>query len=419
VEILLYILGIVIILFGLLISIGLHEIGHLVPAKKFGVYVSQYMIGLGPTIWSRKVGDTEYGIKAIPLGGYISMAGMFPPAPLDSKVRKSSARFFQTLMQDARTSSAESLAVGGEERAFYKLATWKRVIIMLGGPTMNLLIGIVLYTVLLCGIGIPMASTTIDRVAPCLQAAAKQGEPCSASASKSPAASAGLKIGDRLKSIDGASITSWDQATKIIRESAGRPIEIVVARAGGVVTLTATPATQNDVGVLGITSELTYAPQPISAVVPQIGANIAGVAQAIVTLPQRIVVLGEATFGSAKRDPNGLVGLVGIGRLGGEIATTDVSPTNRVELFISVLASLNIALFVFNLIPLLPLDGGHVAGALWESIRRSFAKRFKRKDPGPVDIARLIPMTFSVVVLLVGLTVFLIIADIVKPITLQ
>jgi membrane-associated protease RseP (regulator of RpoE activity) len=419
VEILLYILGVVVVILGLLVSIGLHEIGHLIPAKKFGVYVGQYMVGLGPTLWSKKVGETEYGFKAIPLGGYISMAGMFPPARADSKVRKSNARFFQTLMQDARDSSAESLETGGEQRAFYKLATWKRVIIMLGGPSMNLLIGIVLYTVLLCGIGIPMSSTTIERVSPCLQPASSQGQSCKADDPKSPAASAGLKQGDRLKSINGASMASWDQVTEVIRESAGKPIEIVVDRAGKILTLTATPAAQNDIGILGITSARTYAPQPILAVAPQIGQNIAGVAQAIVTLPQRIVVLGQATFGSAKRDPNGLVGLVGIGRLGGEIATIDVSPTDRVELFLSVLASLNIALFVFNLIPLLPLDGGHVAGALWESIRRKFAKWFKRKDPGPVDIARLIPVTFSVVVLLAGLTVFLIVADIVKPITLQ
>jgi membrane-associated protease RseP (regulator of RpoE activity) len=85
---------------------------------------------------------------------------------------------------------------------------------------------------------------------------------------------------------------------------------------------------------------------------------------------------------------------------------------------IGILASLNIALFVFNLIPLLPLDGGHIAGALWEAIRRGFAKLLRRPDPGPVDMAKLMPLTLAVVVVLGGMSALLIYADIVKPIAL-
>ena len=144
-TVLLYVLGIVIVVLGLAVSIGLHEVGHLVPAKRFGVKVSQYMIGFGPTIWSRKFGETQYGFKAIPLGGYISMAGMYPPAKAGGKARTASTGIFNTLVQDARDGNAIDAA--DEDRVFYKLAPWKRIIIMLGGPTMNLLIAIVLWAV--------------------------------------------------------------------------------------------------------------------------------------------------------------------------------------------------------------------------------------------------------------------------------
>ncbi|MEQ1736956.1 MAG: site-2 protease family protein, partial [Rhodoglobus sp.] len=117
-TVLLFVLGVLIILVGLALSIGLHEIGHLVPAKKFGVKVGQYMIGFGPTIWSRKFGETQYGFKAFPLGGYISMAGMFPPARKGGKPRTASTGFFDTLVQDARTSSADQIKPGDEDRVF-------------------------------------------------------------------------------------------------------------------------------------------------------------------------------------------------------------------------------------------------------------------------------------------------------------
>ena len=155
-----FVIGVAIVV-GLAVSIGLHEIGHLVPAKLFGVKVTQYMIGFGPTIWSKRKGETEYGVKAIPLGGYIAMIGMFPPA---RAARWRTARgFFRTLVQDARDSSAESITTGDEHRAFYRLPVWKRIVVMFGGPFMNLLLAIVLFAVLLMGFGISQPSTTIGR----------------------------------------------------------------------------------------------------------------------------------------------------------------------------------------------------------------------------------------------------------------
>ncbi len=201
-TVLLYVLGIVIIVIGLALSIGLHEIGHLVPAKKFGVKVGQYMIGFGPTIWSRKYGETQYGIKALPLGGYISMAGMFPPARKGGKARTASTGFFDTLVQDARTSSADTIKPGDEERVFYKLPVWKRVIIMLGGPVMNLLIGIALYAVVLVGFGLPQSTTTIESVSQCVIASSSEQTECTDADDPAPAAAAGIEPGDRIVSVD-------------------------------------------------------------------------------------------------------------------------------------------------------------------------------------------------------------------------
>ncbi|HET8779285.1 MAG TPA: site-2 protease family protein, partial [Agromyces sp.] len=159
-SVLAFILGVVIIALGLAVSIGLHEIGHLVPAKLFKVKVTQYMIGFGPTVWSKRKGETEYGVKAIPLGGYISMIGMFPPAK-GEQAKADSTGFFRGLVQDARDSSTESITDGDEHRAFYRLPVWKRIVVMLGGPLMNLVLAVVLFGVLLMGLGIAQPSTTI------------------------------------------------------------------------------------------------------------------------------------------------------------------------------------------------------------------------------------------------------------------
>jgi len=441
-SVLLYVLGILVVVVGLALSIGLHEVGHLLPAKLFGVKVGQYMIGFGPTLFSRRYGETEYGFKAIPMGGYISMAGMYPPAK-DGSVpeRYSSTGFFQTLVQDARTASAQTVTVGQEERVFYKLAVWKRIVIMLGGPAMNLLIGIVLYAVLLMGFGAPQVSTTVGSVSECVvsQTDAAAAE-CGPDDTQAPGAAAGLLPGDRLVSLDGTAITDWDQATAIIRDSAGDDLGMVVERDGENVALTSVPllteryvydadgeiVTDSDgnsvtenVGFLGIGPASEMVRQPVTAVLPAVGDNIGRVGHMILNLPARLVDVVDAAFGTEERDPNGPISVVGVGRLAGEISSLDTIPiVDKVSGLIGLLASLNIALFVFNLVPLMPLDGGHVAGALWEGIRRFFAKLFGRKDPGPVDIAKLVPLTLVVVVLLGSMSALLIYADLVKPISI-
>ncbi|MDM4763493.1 site-2 protease family protein [Galbitalea sp. SE-J8] len=460
-TVLLYIVGILIIVVGLALSIGLHELGHLVPAKRFGVRVGQYMIGFGPTIFSRRRGETEYGVKAIPLGGYISMAGMYPPkdGQRGEHGRDATTGFMQTLVQDAPVLEraaedagevATTVVVPGgtverevelddPKRSFYNLAFWKRIVIMLGGPAMNLVIGIVLYAIVLCGFGIAQSSTTIGSVSACVIPAASAQQDCTAGDAPAPGAEAGIRPGDRLVSMNGTAITSWAQATKLIRASAGTPIAVVVERDGADVDLTATPllteryvydergdvvkdangdSETERVGFLGIGAATEVVQQPITAVLPAVGENVGSVVHIILNLPQRLVDVWNAAFGSAPRDPNGPVSVVGVGRLAGEIASINTVPVaDRASALIGLLASLNIALFVFNLIPLLPLDGGHVAGALIEAIRRGFARLRRRADPGPIDITKALPLTMTVVIVLGAMSALLVYADIVKPIS--
>ena len=449
-TVLLYLLGIVIIVIGLALSIGLHEVGHLVPAKLFGVRVSQYMIGFGPTVFSRRRGETEYGLKAIPLGGYISMAGMFPPAKEGARSRTATTGIMQSLVQDARTSSADTMVaidkttgeetVVDERRAFYRLPVYKRIIIMLGGPFMNLVIAVVLYAVLLCGFGLAQATTTVGSVSECVVPATSQQQACGPSSAPAPGLAAGVKPGDQLVSMNGTAITSWEQATSIIKQSASDDLSIVVNRDGAPVTLTASPllteryvydaqgtiqkdssgaSITEEVGFLGIGPASEVVQQPITAVLPAVGDNISRVTHLILNLPQRMIDVVNAAFGPNERDPNGPISVVGVGRLAGEITSLNTVPiVERASALVGLVASLNVALMVFNLVPLMPLDGGHVAGALFEGIRRFFAKLFGRKDPGPIDTAKIIPLTFVVASLLIVMSVILIYADIVKPISI-
>ncbi|RIJ59695.1 PDZ domain-containing protein, partial [Clavibacter lycopersici] len=364
-------------------------------------------------------------------------------APAPDADDRAGRGFFDLLVQDARQASAESIG-DEEDRAFYKLSVPKRMVIMLGGPAMNFLLAILLFAVVLCGFGVTTPTTTVGQVNACIvpagSTASADAATCPAGAPAAPGAAAGLQPGDTIVSIDGTPITAWDQVTGIVQVSAGTELDVVVERDGARETLAITPVlTQQavigsrgapevdeqgnpvtrEVGLIGFSPTQAVQQQPLSAAFTTTGENMAAVGNLILNLPQRLVDVGRAAFGGGERDPNGPMSVVGVGRVAGEIASLDETPVaSRASAMIGLVASLNVALGMINLLPLLPLDGGHVLGAIVEGVRRFLAKLSGRRDPGPVDVAKLMPVTFVVVILFGAMSALLIFADLVNPVRL-
>ncbi len=447
-----YLLGVLLVALGIGVSIALHEIGHLVPAKAFGVKCSQYMIGFGPTIWSRRVGETEYGVKAIPLGGYVRMLGMFPPQAQGEIAGQAKAGRWAAMIEDARSQSLAEVGPEDQDRVFYKLSTPKKIIVMLGGPVMNLLLATLIFGgfIAFYGIATPQPGAQVRTVVECVRpATADTVQPCTAADTPSPAAAAGMKPGDHLVSIGGQPVTAVSDVAALVRPHAGQALPIVVDRDGRQLTLTVTPIA-NTVAQLGPDGDVVRGPDgtiatttagyigvggmPLTAqdhsltLVPSVVWNVtARTGEIVLQLPARMVDVWQAAFSTAERDENGPISVVGVGRVAGEVTSgqvadpisgTPMTTTDRAAFLWTMLGSLNIALFVFNLVPLLPLDGGHVAGALWEALKRGFARVTRRPDPGYVDVAKALPLTYAVALLLISMSALLIYADIVKPIRL-
>lgn len=435
------VIGIIAFVFIILASIALHEIGHLVPAKKFGVKVTEYMIGFGPTIWSRRKGETTYGLKAVPVGGYIRMIGMIPPAKDDpeGRVRSISTGRLALLVEDARKQSLEEITPEDADRVFYKLPVWKRVIIMLGGPTMNLVLAFVLFAAVLVGIGIPQSSLQVSSVVPCLPTVSvPSGAPDAAGvcdAGESPAALAGLQSGDLILDYNGNSVSTWDDLTAAIRTTPPGPAELTVQRLDGTVVDLTVPIAEvtrpvydeagqvtdevETTGFLGVRPEWEYVKQPWSAVPEQMWDLTSRSVAALVTLPVRVYeLLTDTIIGGGERSLDSPVSVVGVSRLGGEVAASQEPVEGKIAMFLGLAASLNLFLFLFNLLPILPLDGGHVAGALYEGARRQIARLRRKPDPGPVDVAKLMPVAYVVAMALVVVGAVVILADIIRPITL-
>ena len=443
----LYLLGVVIFVLAILASIGLHELGHMIPAKAFGGKVTQYFIGFGSTLWSKKKGETEYGVKAIPLGGYVKIVGMLPPDQEHAgkveydddgnrvvTVRQSNTGLFAQLVTDARAAEWETITAADEDRLFYRMAWWKKVIVMAGGPTVNLLIAFFIFAGLFATYGNPadqILHTKVGDVSACVIPATRTSDVCRPSDPVSPAAKAGLLAGDRFVSFNGTPVSSWTEMQKLIRSNNDGKATLVVERDGQQLILhtntlvESRPTDEQDptkltpVGFLGVTPVVTYQHGGPIYTIQEMGGLAKQSAVALVTLPVKVWGVAEAIAGVKPRAADSPVSVVGGGRLAGETASAKNFPVQeKLVSLLGLIAGFNFFIGLFNFVPLLPLDGGHIAGALWEAARRGIARLRRRPDPGYVDVAKLLPVAYVVASFLLVMGIVLIVGDLVVPVTL-
>ena len=443
-QTLLFVIGVILLMVGVGASIAIHEFGHMFPAKKFGVLVTKYMIGFGPTIKSWRRGETEYGFKLIPLGGYISMVGMFPAAETSddadsakAKPRLRAPKFWRELVASAREANAAQTGDVPQSRWFTSLPIYKRLIVMFGGPFMNLVFGAALLFVALGVIGTPALGTSVAKVYNCIPADQSKLE-CKPSDGVAPAKSAGMLAGDKVVSFNNVKASRWSDIVGEMRARVDKPTETVVLREGKLVTLNVTPVLresavydQNGNAVvdaagmpltelrpfIGVQLKPEMLPLGADQIVGEIGAQLSGTVGLIAALPMEVAQMAGATFGNNQRDANGPVSLIGVGQIAGQVASSpSLDLVQKLGAGLSLLASLNFALFVFNLIPLLPLDGGHMAAGIYESIKKLIFKVRRKVWKGPVDLTKLVPLTYAMWLVLMGMSLLFIVADIVKPV---
>lgn len=382
-------LGAIAFIVALLLSVVLHEAGHLLTAKRFGMKATQFFAGFGATLWSTRRGETEYGIKAIPLGGFVKITGYTP---------------------------LETVAPADEPRAFYRQPAVRRAVVIVAGVVTNLALAFVLLIGLAAGIGIPSdsATTVVRRVSPCVTS----GDVCTTHDPVSPSKNAGLRARDRVVSWGGHPVRDWKELSTAIRDTQpGITVPVVVERHGGRVTLSVTVANLGGNGYFGLEPvQRTHRLGPVSAVGWAgrfMGNMTVSTVDVVADIPHAIPKL----FGHDRAStPGGQAGsIVGGAEASGQVFSSSDTWRDKFTSFILLIASLNLFVGLLNLVPLLPLDGGHLAVVGYERLKVLVFRIRGRPEPGPVDITKLLPLTYVAVTVLVGLGVLLILADVLNP----
>jgi membrane-associated protease RseP (regulator of RpoE activity) len=393
-------IGWVIFIVALLFSVMLHETGHFVMAKRFGMKCTRYFVGFGPTLWSTWRGETEYGIKALPFGGFVKIIGMHSLDDVDDPA--------------------------DEPRSFRSHPAWQRIIVLCAGSFMHFVLAFLLIFGLALGIGIENDNTTqLGTVSSCVASSTAQlnNGSCTPSDKPSPAKLAGLRVGDQVTSFDGSPVSSWTQLSNLIRSKpAGSPATITVRRDGKTLTLHATLAAVSgrSGSYLGVAPTVVFqTASPFRAVQyggSAFGQVLVGSAKAVGALPGALPKLFSKDRSSTAAGQ--VSSVVGAAEATGAAVAANVGWQYKVSFVLLLIASLNIFVGAFNMLPLLPLDGGHVAVVSWERIRAAFARLRGRPDPGMVDMAKLLPVSFSIFMVLMFFGVVLILADIVNPVNI-
>jgi membrane-associated protease RseP (regulator of RpoE activity) len=395
-------LGVIGFILALAVSVTVHEGGHFFTARWFGMKASRFFVGFGPTLWSFRRGETEYGIKAIPAGGFVKIDGMTP---------------------------LEDMQPGDENRAFWKFPARQRVVVLSAGSFMHFVLAFVLVYGVVLAVGVAEKDpAVVGQVTKCV--ANDTTFSCTGKDATAAPAAGVLKPDDRIVAINGQRVTSWTQAVDAVQASPGKRLTMTVQRQGKDVTVSMTPmaitrpvsdnsTTTETVGAVGIEQGDAFRHVgPLSA-----AAQSGHVFASMITGTWGVLAHKFGTISQLygkHRDPSGFVGAIGISRVSGDIlATQSLSLGLRIANFLFLVAGVNLFVGIFNLFPLLPLDGGHLAIVGYEEGRHRIRRWFGYRGPlRRVDFNKLLPVTYAFVVLLVGLTVYIAGADIVNPIKL-
>ena len=391
-------IGILAFIVALLFSVMVHEFGHYITARKFGMKVTEFFLGFGKRIWSTQRGETEFGVKAIPAGGYCKIAGM--------TVR-------------------DEMPLGEEDRAFVKATSGRKLIVLGAGSFLHFVLGFVVLLILYIGVGTNQITQQVSHVSDCIPL---NNEQCTATSVPSPAKAAGIKAGDYILAINDHAIKNWVDDVKLIRSSAGKELTLSIFRGGEKITVKATPVmrvvNRQERGILGIVNEVkNLRSDPIKATQNSYALSkefLGSSVKSLIALPAKIPALWGQTFQHKARDANGLVGIVGVAAVSGQVTASDqMSWSERIGAFLLIVASLNFFVGIFNLLPILPLDGGHMAVAIADEIRAFYARLRRKPRPAPIDVNVLTPITMVVFILLAALTLMLLVADIINPVNLN
>lgn len=377
--------GILIFVVFVLLAIGIHEFGHFITAKAFKIKVEKFFIGFGPKLWSVKRGDTEYGIAAFPLGGYVRIAGMNP---------------------------LEEIAPEDQPRTFKAKPAWQRAIVLATGSITHFLMALFILAIILATVG----ETDYDRATLTIGAVGSgtDGE-------LTPSQEAGLKPGDRVVAVAGQRVDAWSDVQQAISSRPGQTIEIVVDRSEQQLTLRATldscirlesgrvdcdaePGAKT-IGFLGVSPKFATIDRSLGASIVESGRQIGvGMWQSLVAFknifaPSSLNRMVQVAIGNEERKPDDPSSIVGIGRLSAEAA----SQRDFKTVFLYII-SFNVFIGVANLLPLPPLDGGHLAVLGYEKLTRR-----------EVDVRRLIPITAMVIAIFAFIFLLATAGDIFNP----